>query len=140
MEVTEQIIEQKFREYNEEYFNSELPLPRFGLLKSYTTCGYFSCNKIVGRRRLRGQRLDISVYYDWEEEALKNVIIHEMIHYFLAHKHIDNGLTHGDAFKEMSCKFNREHSLNISEKVDCRGFRKTKNAPRISWFFTQIFY
>ena len=140
MEITEQIVENKFREFNKQYFNDELPLPKFGLLKSYTTCGYFSCKKIIGKRKLRGQKLEISVYYDWEEDALKNVIIHEMIHYYLAHKHIDNELTHGDAFKSMAEEFNQKYGLNISKKINCNGFKKTKNAPRIKWFLTQIFY
>ncbi len=30
MEMTETLIEQKFREYNHLYFNDELPLPQFG--------------------------------------------------------------------------------------------------------------
>ena len=140
MVVTERIIEQKYREYDKAYFNDELPIPRFGLLKSYTTCGYFSCRKIIGKRRVKGPLLEISVYYDWKEEDLKNVIVHEMIHYYLAYKHIDNGLTHGDAFKEMASDFNTKYDLNITEMVDCSGFKKTDNAPRLSWFLTQIFY
>jgi hypothetical protein len=40
MEITTEIIEQKFREYNKEYFNKALPTPKFGLLKTYMTCGY----------------------------------------------------------------------------------------------------
>ena len=139
MEITEQIIEQKFREYNKEFFNDELPLPKFGLLKSYITCGYFSCKKIIGKRKLRGQRLDISAYYDWDEDDLKNVIVHEMIHYYLAHKHIDVELTHGDAFMEMANELNRKYNLRISKKVDCYNFKKTKNAPKLSWFLVQMF-
>ena len=139
MEITVELIEKKFREYNKEYFNNELPLPKFGLLESYMTCGYFSCKKIIGKRRLKGQRLDISVYYDWEENALRDVIVHEMIHYYLAYKHIDNELTHGDAFKEMATDFNNKYSMNISAKVDCTGFKKTKKAPRLSWFLVQLF-
>lgn len=139
MEVTIELIEQKFRDYNKEYFNNELPIPKFGLLKSYMTCGYFSCKKIIGKRRLKGQRLDISVYYDWDEEELKNVIIHEMIHYYLAHKHIDNELTHGEAFKKMANDFNEKYNLKISQKVDCSKFKKTKNAPKLSWFLVQMF-
>lgn len=139
MEVTKEIIAERFEKYNDLYFNNELPTPRFGLLNTYMTCGYFSCKKIIGKRRLKSQQLDISVYYDWEENDLKNVIMHEMIHYYLAYKHIDNDLTHGDAFKEMANDFNEKYGMNICEKVDCSKFKKTKNAPRLSWFLVQVF-
>ena len=117
MEITEEIIEEKFKEYNKEYFNNELPKPKFGLLKTYRTCGYFSCKKIIGKRKLKGQRIDISVYYDWDEDELKNVIIHEMIHYYLAHKHIDNELTHGEAFTDMANDFNEKYNLKTWVQV-----------------------
>lgn len=139
MEITAKIIEQKFREYNKMYFDNDLPTPRFGLLKSYKTCGYFSCSKIIGKRRLKGQLLEISEYYDWDEEELKSVIVHEMIHYYLAYKHIDNELSHGDAFKKMANEMNEKYNMKISEKVDCSKFKKTKNAPSFSWFLVQIF-
>ena len=115
MEITVDIVREKFKEYNKKFFNNELIMPEIRLLKSYLTCGYFSCKKIIGKRRLRGQRLEISCYYDWNENDLKNVIIHEMIHYYLAYKHIDNELSHGDAFIKMSKEFN--------EKFDTRDNR-----------------
>ncbi len=138
MEITIGILVQKFREYNQLYFNNELPQPRFGLLKSYRTCGYFSCKKITGKRRLQGQRLDISVYYDWDEDELKSVIVHEMIHYYLAYKHIDNEVTHGEAFDEMAKHYNEKYGLKVSSKVDCSSFKKSKNAPSLSWFLVNL--
>ena len=139
MEITTEILQEKFEEYNNLYFNGELPLPRFGLLKSYMTCGYFSCKKIIGKRKLRGQRIDISCYYDWEEEGLRDILVHEMIHYYLAYKHIDNELTHGDAFINMANNFNEIYGMNIGKKANAGNFKKLKNAPRFSWFLTQIF-
>lgn len=139
MEITIGILVRKFREYNQLYFNNELPQPRFGLLKSYRTCGYFSCKKIIGKRRLQGQRLDISVYYDWDENELKSVIVHEMIHYYLAYKHIDNEVTHGEAFHEMAKHYNEKYGLKVSSEVDCSSFKKSKNAPILSWFLVNMF-
>lgn len=137
MEITETIIEQKFREYNLMYFDRELPLPQFGLLKSYRTCGYFSCNKIVGRRRLKKPRIELSCRFDWEENDFRNVLVHEMIHYYLAYKHIDNEITHGEAFLKMSEGFNRKYGLNITERVDCSRFKPCKIGK--SWFYQKIY-
>lgn len=139
MEVTVDIIRKKFKEYNKEFFNNELITPEIRLLKSYLTCGYFSCKKIIGKRKLRGQRLEISCYYDWNENDLRNVIIHEMIHYYLAYKHIDNELSHGEAFIKMSKEFNEKYDMNISEIVDIHNFKKLKKAPTLSWCFAKIF-
>ena len=140
MEMTETLIEQKFREYNHLYFNGELPLPQFGLLKSYLTCGYFSCNKIIGRRKLKKPRIEISCYFDWEEDDLRNVMVHEMIHYYLAYKHIDTLITHGEAFQKMSEDVNRQYGLNIAEKVDCSMFKPSAKASRLLFFVFRYLY
>lgn len=139
MEITEEILEKKFREYNKEYFNNELPIPKFGLLKSYLTCGRFTCKKLIGKRRMKGQRLEISCYFDWDEYELKNVIIHEMIHYYLGFKHIDNDITHGEEFQKMSKEFNKKYDLKISTNVDCHKFKRTKNAPKLLWSLVHLF-
>ena len=131
MEITIEHLTNLFCEYNQLYFNKELPMPQFGLLKSYRTCGYFSCNKIIGRRRLKKPRIDISCRFDWNENDLKNVMVHEMIHYYLAYKHIDNELTHGEAFKQMSEDFNKRFGLNITERVDCSRYNPSSNASRL---------
>ena len=139
MEITTEIITQKFKEYDRLYFNRELPMPRIQLLKSFRTLGYFSCNKIIGRRRLKGQRLEISCYYDWQEDALRDVIVHEMIHYYLAYKHIDNNISHGEEFQKMAQEMNDKYGLNVTVKVDTTNFKRTPSAPKLgyylSWFF-----
>lgn len=139
MEITIEIIRQKFREYNHQYFNRELPMPQIQLLKTYRTCGYFSCRKIIGRRRLKGQRLEISCYYDWQEDALRDVIIHEMIHYYLAFKHIDNNLTHGEEFMKMARQMNSEYGMNVTVKVDTTGFKRASLAPKLGYYLSLLF-
>ena len=139
MEITIEIIRQKFREYNHQYFNRELPMPQIQLLKTYRTCGYFSCRKIIGRRRLKGQRLEISCYYDWQEDALRDVIIHEMIHYYLAFKHIDNNLTHGEEFMKMARQMNSEYGMNVTVKVDTTGFKRASFAPKLGYYLSLLF-
>ena len=139
MEITVDIVREKFKEYNKKFFNNELIMPEIRLLKSYLTCGYFSCKKIIGKRKLKGQRLEISCYYDWDENNLKNVIIHEMIHYYLACKHIDNELSHRDAFIKMSKEFNEKYGMNITEIVDIHNFKKLKKTTFLSWCFDKVF-
>lgn len=139
MEITTEIITDKFAEYNQLYFGGELPLPKIQLLKSFYTCGYFSCKKPKGRQRLKGQRLEVSCYYDWDEEALRDIIVHEMIHYYLAYKHIDNQLTHGEAFLNMSHDLNERFGLNVTKRVNGYGFKRSSSAPKFGFFLSKIF-
>ncbi len=139
MEVTKEYIKERFRELNKTVFNMELPLPDIQLLKSYSYCGRFSCKKVISKRRLKGQRIEISSYYDWDEKDLDDVLVHEMLHYYLAYKHIDNELTHGEEFKKYAEEINTAFDLHITEKVDCTKFKKTKNAPKLSWVLMRIF-
>ena len=139
MEITKEYIIERFRELNKAIFNRELPLPDFQLLKSYSYCGKFSCKKVIGKRRLKGQRIEISSYYDWTEKDLDDVLVHEMLHYYLAYKHIDNNLTHGDEFKKYANLINNAFDFHITEEIDCSKFKKTKNAPKLSWVLMHIF-
>lgn len=139
MEITKEYIIERFRTLNELIFNRELPIPNIQLLKSYSYCGRFSCKKVIGKRRLKGQRIEMSSYYDWNEKEFDDVLLHEMLHYYLAYKHIDNELTHGEEFKQYAVKINNTFGSNITEKVDCSKFKKTKNAPKLSWILMRIF-
>ena len=63
-----------------------------------------------------------------------------MIHYYLAYKHIDIHITHGEAFLKMSEDFNCQHGLNIAEKVDCREFKPSAKASRLLFLMYKYLY
>ena len=140
MEITEDTIKEKFRKFNSDYFGKALPLPKFTLLHSYRYLGYFLCDKIIGKRKLKHPEIQISDYYDWNEKELDNVIIHEMIHYYLAYKHIDNELTHGEEFTKMADKLNKEYGFHISERIDTSNYKRQKNAPKLGWFIAHFLW
>lgn len=139
MELTIQYLTEKFREYNKLYFDTHLPTPNFKLMKSYRTAGLFSCDKIIGKRRLKHQCIEISCYYDWTEEKLRDILVHEMVHYYLAYKHIDNELSHGEEFIKMCEDMNKKYGLNLSVIIDMTNVKRNKKAPRLSWFLVHIF-
>ena len=140
MKVTIGLLEGRFEEYNEKYFNCALKYPQLKLLKSYTTLGMFSCRRMTkSNRKLSGAKIEISCYIDWEEAELRDVMVHEMIHYYLAYMHIDTEITHCEAFLEMAERLNREHSLNIRVKPDASNYKRLKGAPLLSWWWCHIF-
>lgn len=89
---------------------------------------------------MKGQLLEISCYYDCEEDALHDVIVHEMIHYYLPYKHIDNNIIHGEEFQKMAKVLNRKYGLNVTVKVDTSKFRRALSAPKLSYYLACLFY
>ena len=103
-----------FQECNKEYFNNELPTPTFA---------FFSSKKIVGRytaiRNFLGlvyhSQILLSTYYDFSDKRfLKDTILHEMIHYYIAYKNIGDNKTHGENFQYYMNKINKQGNRNIT--------------------------
>lgn len=132
MLVTKEIIKRKFMDFNSLYFNSELPLCSFGLLHSFKRFGQFSFNKNKwNKKKMTFKLLEVSDYYDYDEHTLDMVILHEMIHYYLAYKFHDfeENMSHGASFVSFIEEFNKKHNTEITVEI-----RKTLNrAPNKSY-------
>ena len=141
MELTTDLLKEKFGEYNGLYFGGELKEPVFILIKSFKYMAMFSCTKksLQKGRRICGAKIKISTYYDWDEGSLRDAIVHEMVHYYLATKHIDDTLSHGDAFQKMAETLNNEHGLNIVAENKDTKIGRSKSAPLFGWFLHRIF-
>lgn len=84
VEVTKDLIKECFVEYNEKYFNNILPLPKF-IVRNWKNDGLggflYNANG-KGESRLRISKYpNIRGYRYFTKELLKDVIIHEMVHY-----------------------------------------------------------
>lgn len=115
-----------FDTFNRQYFNGELPLPRLALGNSRTRLGSMSCRR---RRTLTGWRLSdfairLSTYYDCTEREMQTVLLHEMIHYYIAWKGIRDDAPHGSVFRSIMNRLNTRHGWDISVSASMRG-RKT---------------
>jgi tRNA G37 N-methylase Trm5 len=115
-----------FTKYNNEFFGGILPYPEFKIRKSYFTLGYFSCN-YNNDYSMYNCVLEISNRYDYTEEQLRNVIVHEMIHYYLAFTKKDIKMEHGAEFDRMATKLNREYFLNITSTIDVSNYKKKQS-------------
>lgn len=117
MKATLEFVKNKFDEYNKLIFNSVLPdLPiLLGSSKSYL-------GQLLYRRKisffLKTQytdfRLRISTRIDLPQSVLEDIIIHEMIHYYIAYNNIKDTSSHGEYFKKMMSEINSKYSRNIS--------------------------
>lgn len=125
-------MEQWFTTFNEQYFDSVLPLPRLALSRSKTRLGSMSCKRVT--RLLRGTKFSdftirLSNYYDLSERDFQNVLLHEMIHYHIAYTGVKDTSPHGVVFRRMAEAFNRKYGWNIKVTGSTRGIKPAKPQP-----------
>ena len=122
-------MEQWFTTFNEQYFDSVLPLPRLALSRSRTRLGSMSCKRVT--RLLRGTKFSdftirLSNYYDLSEREFQNVLLHEMIHYHIAYTGVKDSSPHGVVFRRKAEVFNRKYGWNIKVTGSTRGIKPAK--------------
>ena len=110
-----------FAQYDADYFESELPFPEFKIIHSYRTLGEYSCYPTVDGHY--GDVLSVSDNYDYTENQLRDIIVHEMIHMYLMHFGIDKKCSHGKAFKNMMTDLNIRYGLNIRVTSDTSHYK-----------------
>jgi len=126
-----------FTEYNKNYFGNILPYPEFKIRKSYLTFGYFSCDYNPDYS-MYNCLLEISNRYNYTEEQLRDIMVHEMIHYYLAYTGKDIKMEHGEEFKKMANKLNRKYGLNITVTINSRLYER-KPSFTLGYLFSSIF-
>jgi len=124
---------------NMEYFEGKLLFPQFELLHSYRTCGYFEYTKGGWfDKTLYDPTISITDYYDFTEKQFRDIMCHEMIHYYLAYVGIDRRCKHGKKFKEMAERLNKTYHLNITKRLDITQYKRRKGTPLLSYWLAQI--
>ncbi len=134
MEVTEKVLEKKFDECNKIYFNNGLPYPFFSIFckkKPFAKFTYLKKKK-NGENVLVYKKISVSNYYDFTEEQLRDIIVHEMIHYFIAYNDIKDNKEHGKIFLSIAERLNSEFGLNIEKTRSTSSYLRKENAPTIN--------
>jgi len=125
MIATIEFAQKWFPIYNKEYFDGELPTPKFELIKKKRVLGeYQHCNKldIFGNLLSQGIFADgtsanairLSVYYDRTERDLQQTLIHEMIHFYIDFKGIEDNGSHGKEWTFLAERINKQGGWSIS--------------------------
>lgn len=123
---------------NMEYFEGKLLFPQFSLLHSYRTCGYFQYTKGGWLdKTLYDPIISITDYYEFTEKQFKDIMVHEMIHYYLAYFGIDRKCKHGKKFKEMAERLNRTYGLNVTPYLELSNYKKRNGAPKFTYWLLQ---
>ena len=117
MIVTQQDILDGFITFNEKYFSGELEIPKAKVNNSYKHIGRFYC-RFNRKGRVIKPTIEMSKCYDFTKKQFRDILVHEMIHYYLMWNGEDVNGTHGEAFLGMAEMFNKKFKLNITPTID----------------------
>ncbi len=125
MTITVDYIRRNFDEFNMLVFGGVLKTPPFRVSRARTFLGMVKCK----RKRMLLSKWH---FYDFEfvisskvnllkdENEVEDVILHEMIHYYILSNQLQDSSAHGVLFRKMmkdiNTKFNR--NITISRKID----------------------
>ena len=123
-----------FRECNRKYFSKSLPTPKFGLINKTRTLARFEFHKDKkGKHPIKWQKIVFSDCFDFDEKDFEEVMVHEMIHYYIAWNGIKDNKDHGREFMRIAGEMKEKYGLNITKTKDTSSFKRTEKAP-ISFF------
>lgn len=130
-----------FDDCNRKYFEGKLPIPLFDLLHSFRTCGYFHCDyeQVWFSKKLFNFCISMTDYYDFTPKQFVDILVHEMIHYYLAYFGLDKSCSHGREFKKMAKRLNQTYGLNITKTLDISQYKRREGTSRfIYWLVKNI--
>lgn len=110
-------LQRKFDEYNQQMFGGVLPLVPIKLGHAKTTLGTCSCKR---RRNADGTwanydfKLRFSTFRDLSERDWDDILLHEMIHYYIGVRQYRDSSTHGRLFKSVMGRINTVYGRNIT--------------------------
>ena len=122
-----------FWDCNEKYFDNSLPTPWFETMNSINVLGKFEYNKNKKKckKPIRDQVIKMSDCFDYPEKDFIEIMVHEMIHYYIAWNRIKDNKSHGREFMRIANDFKRKYDLDAMKKISASSLKKTENAPKL---------
>ena len=109
----------KFDELNKQCFSGKLMRPEIRLNTRLRALGVMRTSIMKdkeGNVRRKDMWIEISTRRDLSEDTLTHVLLHEMIHYYIAFHDLKDDGMHGKLFVEIMEKLNREHGYHLTVK------------------------
>lgn len=138
MIATVEYIEQKFEEFNHRFFGGKLPKLPIELSDASRFLGLFTCEvkkNPDGSRQNYNYKLRINTRIDMQQDALDDVIIHEMIHYFIAFHNLIDTSSHGKIFLSImeSINANYGRKIEVSHKNSTKEEKEQAVSKKPTW-------
>nr|WP_028896845.1 SprT-like domain-containing protein [Prevotella sp. HUN102] len=133
MEITIDYLQQAFSKYNALMFEGKLPLPVLKLSKARTHLGQiaYKRRKSWMKTKLYDFTISVSTYYNLSQAEIDDVMIHEMIHYYIVFMGIKDTSSHGLVFRKMMSEINRKYGRHLSISAKTMGMETTA-PPKLS--------
>ncbi|MCH5237256.1 MAG: SprT-like domain-containing protein [Muribaculaceae bacterium] len=132
-------IRQTFHLYNRDIFSSKLPEPTFSLTRARTFRGklIYKIRKTLLKTEFYDFEMRFSVNFDITQSEWEDVVIHEMIHLFIASEGIKDRSSHGPEFRKLMHTINKTHGrkIRISTKSTAREATDNNTDRRIKAHF-----
>ena len=111
-------------------------MPYIKIRHSVNTLGYFSYmqNEMFGTT----ETLEISDFYEYTSDQLRDIVVHEMIHYYLYYIGEDVRLKHGKSFMRMARQLNQSYGLHVTPTIDLTRMKPRPNAPYLKRLLFKI--
>jgi hypothetical protein len=120
-------VESAFNRLNKICFNGRLKPCSINLKLPKNYLGFFKYDGYTNNNQLINPTISINGQYQYTTIQFESVLVHEMIHYWLAMIGADPKCTHGIEFKQMASQINSQCNLNIDERVDTGGMTYNNN-------------
>lgn len=110
-------IENKFEEFNTLVFGGKLPKPPIKLSKAKTylgQCAFKRSRSWFGKTKCEDFLLRFSTRYDLSASEIEDIILHEMIHYYIGVFQLKDTSAHGKIFRQMMADINHAYGRHIT--------------------------
>lgn len=116
MELTENILKEKFNEFNKLYFNNELKKCKLYIYNTKYELGMFLPRTYNSQPIIKIAKKPIVIKQnEWTEELLKDTLVHEMIHYYVRDILKDNSIIskHGLKFRKINNNIYKKYGYKV---------------------------
>lgn len=117
MKATIEFVEKKFDEFNRQIFGGKLPKIPVVLSDAKTFLGQCVCRTRRmpnGRMEKYDFKLRINTRLDLPEREVEDILIHEMIHYYIGYHQLKDTSAHGQIFRQMMNEINTKLGRNLT--------------------------
>ena len=121
MQIDTAWMERQFDRFNKDYFGGRLTPPKFSVNNARTRLGsmVFKWKRSLLKRESYDYVIRLSNYYDIPEVEFQNVLLHEMIHYYIAVNRFKDDSVHGTMFRSIAQRINKQ-GWHVVVRTDTR--------------------